>query len=602
MKKYLSMHTAALATATALGLLLSSPAALATTYTVSPASGDNTQNVQNKLSQLHSGDILQLGSGTFNFTSLSASNPLFNLKSASGITIEGAVDANTGKPTTTLVIGDNYSNVFALTYASNITIKNFIVRRSTVPFTEGVVQSVNESTHTVTVTKKSGFADFTNSLFTNTKTSTADPFAPEGNFTQSNSRSRIKPKTDQKYDVVSVSKNSDGVDYDVTVAGGDLSNVVNGDGFILRKRTPANIVNIFKSHTVTIQNMISEDAPGILVAGTHNSNVTVDNLDTQLNPYEWTAGNADGINLGATRNLQGATGHAVVIMNCDMDALGDDFVNLHGLRMMIDSKIDNTHFTIKPDQVDIEPNDQVTLFRPSTGGLIAQRNVSAFGTGTNVVTLSASITNAFGAGDLLFDENAMDNSFLIHDNHFTHGRRNGLFVRGNNGEIYNNTFEQLGASGVHTESSGDFFEAYRLANTSIHDNTFRDNNLANSTRHGMILVTIGGPQAWKANTGLKIYHNTFTSYQGAAVWLEAVDGATIGNTDATKENTIESLTSSFFYPKNYMFRLNNHANVDIQYNKVTDGRTPNACIYSTPAGSNYTNSANLPTFPPCTAG
>jgi len=329
-------------------------------------------------------------------------------------------------------------------------------------------------------------------------------------------------------------------------------------------------------------------APGILIAGSHNENVMIDNLDTKRYGLQWTSGNADAINLGGTRG-------PVSIENCDLDALGDDFINLHGRRMLVEGRINSSIIKISADQFQVQPGDELVLFRPSTGadtGTGIVKSVTYFDNTKKswLVEFNSAINYQFQKGDYSYNESRMSNGFSITNNRFWNGRRGGVVVRGNDGLIAGNDFKGLGGNCITTDSALSHIEGYRLKGTSIDNNVFRDCALSAMNTHASIYITTpklsGGVAAWKANQKNKITNNTIISYQGNAVKLEAAKDVEISN------NVLTTLTSKFIFNPNYIFHLTNSHTVDI-FNNDSSGDFRSHDGYIKSEQSSYDNSGNV---------
>tara|TARA_B110000116_G_scaffold269157_1_gene284553 strand:+ start:42 stop:1712 length:1671 start_codon:yes stop_codon:yes gene_type:complete len=496
------------------------------------------------------GSTVVFGNGVYDFNCFGTENEVIRLDRKDGITISG-VDS------TVIVIHDLEKSFIKLVLSDDISIDGFTVRWTPVPFTQGKVVAKNEGLNAVLVAPLPDFAAFDSDLFNGVKVT--------ANFTNPVARQRIKDSTLQDYSVTERRVENNGPNYWVNLGENIGANVDIDDGFILRTRTSAHVVELFKCKNPTIKNVIVNAAPGILIAGSHNENVTIDNLDTKRYGLQWTSGNADAINLGGTRG-------PVTIKNCDLDALGDDFINLHGRRMMVEGIIDSSIIKVSANQFQVQPGDELILFRPSNGatsGTGVVKSVTYFDSRKKswLVEFNSAINYQFQEGDYSYNESRMSNGFSITNNRFWNGRRGGVVVRGNDGLISGNEFKGLGGNCITTDSGLSHIEGYRLKGTLIDNNVFRDCALSTMNTHASIYITTpklsGGVAVSKVNENNTISNNTIISYQGNAVKLEAAKSIEISN------NILKTLTTNFIYRPNYIFHLINVNAVDITNNDAS---------------------------------
>lgn len=534
--------------------------------------GDDYAAVQSALSTAiaNTPAVLQFGSGTYDFIGLGAGDRIIDLNGVNGLTIKGT-------STTTIMIHDLESTFVKSTNGSNLKVQDFTIRRTPWPFSQGNVTSVGSDQ--VTVGVQSGFPAFTDTQFVDVS---GNPVSTDvnGNFTTVGAKRRIKALTKQSYAIKKITLA--GVDSYTVKFTAAINNVGVGDGFILRRRTPAHVVHLSRTDTVDIVNIVSAEAPGIIVSGFHAENVTVDNLDTKFFSGQWTSGNADGVNLGSTRG-------PAIIKNSNMQGLGDDVINLHGDRIPVDSKVSSTVVKVKENQFTVEVGDEVQFFRPSTGedlGSSVVTNISGSGS-VRTLTLQSPITASLVSSDFMFNESRMSNGFQIYNNYFRFGRRNALYLRAN-GEnhpknVYDNDILDFGGKGINTQSSNfnNSITGYRLVDTIIDQNTFKATSLSSMNTAAMIMITTpkssGGIAQWKANGGITISNNTFTSYQGSVFLLEALDGASI------HDNLMNTTTSGFLRNNNYIFDLQKAVGITLKDNNFSgDSRNHTACFYEQP--------------------
>ncbi len=564
----------------ALGLALTTTAQ-ATVINVggTPNDGqDDTQAVLNAVSQASSNDTIRFAPGTYDIISLSATSALIDISNKNNLTIEG--DAGGG---TTIMIHNVSSSFVEAAYGSNLTVQNLTIRRTPWPFSQGVIKSVGSNF--VEVERSNGFPAFTDSQFV-TSSGAPQHSKVEGNFTMRVARKRIVPGTSQTYAIQNITEVSNDL-YKVTFTA-NISNVAVNDSFILRNRTSAHVVGAFRTNGVTVKNITAAESPGILVSGTHAANVTIDKLDTKFFSGQWTSGNGDGVNLGGTRG-------PVIIKNSTMHGLGDDFINLHGRRMRVVSKLSNTSIEVENNQFAVAVGDEILVFRPTTGAQVGSSTVIGItNSGSNkLLTLSSPINPSINSGDLMFNESRMSNGFNIYNNEFKYGRRHGIVVRGNDGIINDNIFWHLGSKGISTQSSTDpskpFFEGYRLTGTQITNNEFRDTSLSNANSPSMIFITTGkvggGTANWRANSNNTISGNYFITYNGAGIRMTSAKDTVIS------DNTYTTLSSNFLVSPNYLVDLLRASNIEIKNNNGSaDSRNHDACVNS--INSSYTGTGN----------
>lgn len=553
--------------------------------------------------------VLIFGRRGYDFTTLAPNEPLLNLSNVDGITIEGKDNL------TTLTIHDTDSPIFFLRDSSNITIKGFNIRRpmAKLPFSQGTVKTIDAANEKVTVEVSNGFPSFAASQFTNSP-------QLDSNFVDLANPMQIKVGTGQNYPVDEDASGAYRIDCqnfplcDVYLKlnatnGVDFDNIEeDSDGFILRKKSrDGHIVDMRDSVNITIRDMVSSEAPGVLVSGRHNENVTIDNFDSVPQAGHWASATAGGFNLGDTRG-------PVKVLNSEMEGLGDDFVNLHGRAMFVTENVAKGVRTyILKRQSRVRAGDTLTLVRVSKDGndqvvsatetVLGQ--VDSFTDNESAGTITVTMADTARApklfkGDLIFNEQRMANEFEITNNVFRYGRRNGLLVRGAGKKINNNYFEHLGGRAIISATVWDLRpvfegeaevhyvnEGYALKGGAlpldVSGNIILNPSLAEINPQndpGAIVITASAPGRApftnRVNKSIDLDNNRITNYDGNGILFRAAGDIELTN------NVVLATNQSFRNVDNYMFRLDNSGTIRFRAgnNAAGDTRSHTLCLLS----------------------
>ncbi len=550
---------------------------------------DDWPKLQTALANMSNGDTLKFAAGTYDIMMDCSGQPycpIIGLRSAKNRTFEGAVNGN-GTPSTTIMIHNLDATFVRAVYGENITVKNFEIRRNPWPFSQGLVKSVGSSS--IVVEAQAGFPSFQAPQFVNGKFPVNSYVG--GNFVQQGAWRRIKPMTASHYHIQEIEAGTGANRFNVKFKN-NINNVSVGDGFILRNRIGGTIINAYYARKITVENIVAAESPNILVFGRHASDVTVHNLKTKYYAGQWTAGNGDGINLGSTRDGNDQDNIAVDISDVNIQGLGDDMVNLHSQRMLAVSGSGNS-LRISNAQYNAQVGDQIVVFRTGTGTVIGEATITAIQTHSNsndrTFTLSTALSGSVVTGDHVYNETTANRNFQIKNSFFRHGSRNALVLRANGGYVYNNDIRDMGGRGVDTNSS--WAQAHspstglRLKDTLIYNNHFKATSLSDMVNTGAIFIrtpnAAGGVASSKMNVGNVIRGNRFTSYQGTVMTLHSLGGTTL-----IEDNILDTTTSSFIRPNNYLFRLQNVSGITMRNNDFDgDFRNHTGCFDLSPAPS-----------------
>lgn len=346
----------------------------------------------------------------------------------------------------------------------NVIVKGFEVDYNPLPFTQGVVLSVDQSAKKFTFKISDGFPLLTESYFSD---------APEKWGMLKTVSGQIKDGSSNLININEVTQiNAD--TFEISLVYTDhISQVEVNDYYVQIARN--NGKTIFRSNSgknITYLNTTSYSSP----AGTYNtfSHEEWNLIDCKilLKPGRVHSANADCIHISG-----GLIGPWV--QGCRFEGQSDDAVNMKYSSLTISSVVSPTEIVVsfgKPLLV----GDTLSFYNPREGILLGRvglvDTVHNLGGGSYRVFLSDPVyitdLSSDNSGDKAYLDTWSCESFIFRNDTIRNGRRYGLLLQNNYGIVEDCLFENLSGCGIRIENGVDWEEGFVAHDIEIKNNSF----------------------------------------------------------------------------------------------------------------------------------
>lgn len=498
---------------------------------------------------------------------------------------------------------DGNASGIVMTGCRNVTIKNVKLDWDPLPFTQGVVESLNDDDNSINVKIESGY-EVTNEGLANLP-ATGDPGLRGIVFDKS---TRMLKPGQQGFALRQFWQNkiADHT-YRIPVSGFygvplKQLGIDVGDPFVILRRT-SRAIRIEASGGITLEDVDLYSSPFVCIAEAVGDGGTVyrrTNIIRRPGTNRLIAGNADGFNVGNCK--QGP-----LIDSCKIEFIGDDFVNVHGNyarvlwqespNVIIASRL---HVRSKLNEnipVDIYSRDDYKLLgqrkvvkAEMVTWELERNNVTAdldhkwhsgeaaslaWGkkVGAQRLTLDSAIDT--GKDAILISDAYVGGGAVIRDCNFVGSIARGIRLQSYNTKIENNIISNTLGPAVTLSSQPSFWgEGTNCRNVTITGNTFMDNCLGLSR----VAVAISPPAANAPQYDqhdIEIVGNKFIRPSRATITANLVKNLTI------RDNTIEGSQNTQTVPERpgqkidtdavgYDIAITNSQDVVISGNKVSN--------------------------------
>jgi hypothetical protein len=333
-----------------------------------------------------------------------------------------------------------------------------------------------------------------------------------------------------------------------------------GNGWLVRTRTAANF-DVSSADWVTLDHVTSWAAPGAFLLYWQAGNLSLLDVKHEVKPGSgrYASSSAD--------SLHGRSRDGLWIQNSKFESAGDDLFNAYALHYAIESQpnsttlglgIYNTSNASNPGSFnsrDFLVGEQVALWDPVSGTVVARRYVTAVNLGAQTVTLDKPL------GVNLYDPNLAErNMFLINvdsvsnyfvrDSQFLNSFRFGMIIKGSDFYLLGNEYRGNLEAAIQAVNEPSWPEAFIAERLHIQGNTFADNARGAMARNRYYLsrdpadIVVGTYYNTSGSTSgnlfvsdrpqhhqIKILDNVFEDWRGMAVSIRNSRDVTIaGNT------------------------------------------------------------------------
>lgn len=501
---------------------------------------------------------------------------LIKLDSVSNLIVEGQG--------ATVTFTDATAGLARLNDCTSILVRDLTVRFDPLPYTVGVVRSVESTTGEFTVAMD---------------TPQMVPFDEEPIVNHWTWGVLLDPDVPGKM--------LDGSPLVISTVEGEVTSSTSAEGetlYTLRLKSPAqaeyfvpgvkyiqfartggrSLVASTGSTDVTCLNITNYGISGGHYLCTEGSDFKVLGCTSLIPDGQWFGGNADGIHVRSNKLGPWVEG-------CLFEGVGDDAVALYSKAIFILKQDSPTQLRLGKKFFNLAPGDHLALFNPREGVILADElevaAVEPVPAGTDGypeehyrVTLAAPLAITLNTSsddplenDQAFSRSRVNGDFAIRNNTFSCIRRFGTVVRADGGMIEGNVYDRISDIPVVFRNEPDlWYNGLNGSRIRIANNTILDSGFSQSSEgHGqieLIMYKMGRvPADGRGHRDIHIESNTISDWQDLAIRVANADGVAI------VDNTIGAEMESFAHPgPHYGILIDNSANVEIRGNVFTDPR------------------------------
>lgn len=460
------------------------------------------------IEQLHKAPIsttilFEKGSYAVSLDDLAGDQSLFALKGLENLIIDGG--------NSHFQLADPRVGICDMNECRNVILRNFSVDYETLPFTQGVVQSVQPEESTYLLKLDEGFPLLTRWKFPNNSIA-KDPNIP----------GKLR---DGFYDYCPVeayeSLDESGRMVRVRQAKWRPSDFQPGDRVVFTHRAsppyrPGPSYWARKSVNPVFANITTYACNSVYMLLKDNQAPAVVGCQLRLKERRLQASQADGFHLAG--NAPG-----IWIENCLIEGTGDDGINIHADRRgQLLGKKNNRTFLSRQEA---EIGDLLWIYRPKEGRHLASARVESIKPGPypwcRWITLDRDVPEARPSSELMqhlietngaehhghiddvayrsdtFHADKNERGFVIRNNTIRKTRRHGIYIQTSNGLIEGNTIQYCSGVAMMLAAMSGWNEGYPPYNILVRNNTFDTNNFDFPAFEGTEKLGDINVEAWK---------------------------------------------------------------------------------------------------------
>jgi hypothetical protein len=353
-----------------------------------------------------------------------------------------------------------------------------------------------------------------------------------------------------------------------------------GNGWMVRTRTSTNF-RFSSADWVTLENVTSWASPGAFMLYWQTGNLSLLNVKHEIKPGSgrYVSSSADSIH--------GRSREGLWIENSKFESAGDDLFNAYSQHFAIETQPNSTtlglgvHNSSNPASPgnfgvrDFLVGEQVALWDPVTGTVVARRYVTGVNTTTQTITIDQPLTGVNLYNPSLAERNMFlinvdsVSNYFVRDSQFLNSFRFGMIIKGNDFYLMGNEYRGNLEAAIQAINEPSWPEAFIAERLHIQGNTFADNARGAMARNRYYLsrdpadIVIGTYYNTTGSTTgnffvsdraqhhqIKILDNIFEQWRGMAVSVRNSRDVTIsGNTfrgsfdDVTMRTNLDSTTT-----------------------------------------------------------
>lgn len=238
------------------------------------------------------------------------------------------------------------------------------------------------------------------------------------------------------------------------------------------------------------------------------------------------------------------------IEGCVFEGQMDDAINLKTELIRIIRTVDD-----KTYQLTIAPKvgDVLTMFNPREGVMMGRAKVISVERVDNMIIVGLNeelpepIIKGEKDSDMFFNDSKSNESFVIRNNVFRDFRRFGMLIQATHGTIEGNTLSGLSTRAITLQNSAAWPEGFVPYNIRILSNRISncgfDNAYINEGEHASpILISTntynGTPAKWRGAHNIVVSSNSIESNSAHAIMLSGVHDCVVENNKTTQKSTV----------------------------------------------------------------
>ena len=454
---------------------------------------------------------------------------------------------------------------FEVRLCTNIIFQNFSFDYAVLPFTQGIVTSVNSSNNSFTLKIDDGFPLLTASYFRN---------APQNYGCLKDATGKLKVGANNYYPGVGWSLISGNTFRVFTANSSYTSQVKVNDYYVhIARDNGKTIFNTVAGKNITYLNITIYASPAGSFNGQENREFNIINCKVIPKPGTGRvqSGNADII------HVTGST-FGPWVQGCHFEAYTDDAVNLKHTTRHIMEVVSPTAIKVK---FRVATTDKFVIFNPRTGMPVATPKAitKVVNLGNNIFEVTfdsnhnVTVVGEHQTADKAYLLNSACESAIFRNNVFKNGRRYGILLQSSYAQVKDCTFENLSSTGIKIENGVDWSEGYIANNIEITNNKFIncgfDSDYINDPNAAAISTVVSKlkapcttaytwcgtePVQWQGFNNITITNNDFV-YNKTGINIENINGGTITKNKYTHNPEDETL--GFGKSPNNLINFNN---------------------------------------------
>jgi hypothetical protein len=507
------------------------------------------------------------GPGRYRVKPAAGSTTCFPIEAAKGLVIRGAA----GK--TELILTNPQSGAFAVNASSGVYLKNLIIDHDPLPFTQGRIVGVDLEGGSFDLEIEPGFP-----LLSERGFAEASERHGKWGMVFERRRRRLKAGAPSHLFLASWSHLRDRVwrIWPREAERGGLRYLEVGDRFVQLARGYYAATAFYSSRDCGIENVTIHSSAGVAAVLVGNEGgITIRRLAVRfpVNSRRLLTTDADGVHCQQDRR-------GPLIEGCYFEGMADDGVNIYTPPNVVLEVRSPTQVATTP-QGRIRPGDLLQIMDPRAGEVRAEVRASEVGweQGRYLLALERAVPGIKAGGDFreadtIYNLSACGEGYVIRNNTLRNHRRHGLFLKGRNGLVEGNTFENLSGLGVVIANDSEWPEGPFPRDVTVRKNRFvgcgYSLGMADSPRGASLRVCGEKLRSEVANgrpvSGIVIEDNEFRDPLGAAIFVGAAREVRISG------NRIEAAPGTKARRRAAAILVENCGGVVIENNEIRDAR------------------------------
>ena len=337
-----------------------------------------------------------------------------------------------------------------------------------------------------------------------------------------------------------------------------------GDRIVLLARHRGPLFFADQCRQVTALELTAYNIPGVQYESRMTDALNVIRCKALIKPGAWKGGNADGVHCKSNRIGPWVEG-------CVFEGISDDSMVVFARPFSAIEQPSPRQFKIcrllylngnePPFKNEVAAGDTVDFLDPDKGTIFATARVTAYDPESQLLEVDRDIQGlnlGIGKQKTQIWNRSMGRGFVLKDNIIRNSRRYGVYMKGSDGLIENNTFIGLSSCAITLQNepaapNGPFCHNVVIRNNTITDCGFEYDYLKNPDSAVLsIFSKMLNNQPAKSGTvhsGITIENNRFNNPEGHAMLISNVKNGSIISNVCKKIGSSDSKMSSAIYIK-----------------------------------------------------